>query len=149
MMAQYKVQYRNIIKCSVEEAFQLAMDMDRRPEWIDFISKCHFTDQKPGMIGSRYREVSVFLGIPLNIEYDIIAYEENARIKSRCTMGPLYPIVEVTYKPVPQGVDSTLTVELTLGPLALMPKFVLKSMIDNLFNRFIKNYIDILEERKK
>jgi len=148
-MSQYKVSYRNIIKCSVEDAFQLAMDLDRRPEWIDFISKCYFTEKKDGIVDSRYREVSVFLGIPLNIEYDITGYKENALIRSKCTMGPLYPIVEVTFKQVPQGVDSTLTVELTLGPLALMPRFLLKAGIDNIFNRFIKNYIDILEGRRK
>lgn len=138
-------EYNNFVRCTKEEAWGLITDLERRPDWIPFQEKVYWTDKKDGMTGSRYQEVEVFLGIHLNINYEVTVWKTNEQLSSKCLMPPLYPVVDIFVKEKPAGVDCTLRFSIKLGPLELIPKFLLKKQVDHLIQPMVDNFIRILE----
>lgn len=138
-------EYNNFVRCTKEEAWQLITDLERRPDWIHFQEKVYWTEKKEGMVGSRYQEIEVFLGIHLNINYEVTEWKENEQISSRCLMPPLYPVVDVFVKEKPGGVESTLRFSIKLGPFELIPKFILKKQVDNIIQPMVDSFKKILE----
>lgn len=141
-----KFEYSNNIRCTKEEAWSLLADLERRPEWIHFMEKCYYTDKKEGIVGSKYQEKEVFLGIPLNLNYDVIAYEEFKQFSSRCTMAPFYPVVNIYVNELPnKTVFSKLEIDIKLGPFEWMPKFMIKKQVDALVQPLVDAFKNILE----
>jgi hypothetical protein len=142
-----KFEYTNNIKCTKEEAWSLIMDFERRSEWIHFIETTKFTDKKEGFVGSSYVEKFVFLGFHLNITYKIIDYKDHVFVKSKCTMPPFYPIVDVICNDIPNSnfVQCTLAFDISLGPLSLVPKSLIKKQVDAIIQPLVDNFIHILE----
>jgi hypothetical protein len=141
-----KFEYSNNIKCTKEEAWELITDLERRPEWIHFMEKCYYTDKKEGIVGSKYQEKEVFLGIPININYDVIVYEEYKQFSSRCTMAPFYPVVNIYVNELPNKmIFSKLEFDIKLGPFEWMPKFMIKKQVDALVQPLVDAFKDILE----
>jgi hypothetical protein len=142
-----KVQYVSEVLCTKEEAWALITDFSRRPEWIPFMEKCYITEKKDGWVGSKYQEKEVFLGIHLNINYEITVWKDMEQMSSKCLMGPFYPVVNIYLKDIPgsKRVSSTLEVDLEIGVLGLLPKSIIKRQIDHLIQPLIDNYVRILE----
>src|SRR5688572_15787830 len=91
---------REEVKCSAEKAFAFAKDLERRPEWIDFIEKSYYTSKKEGVIGSKYKEKLEFLGFHLYLEYEIKEYVENRLIIAKSNMAPFKPLITIYCQPV-------------------------------------------------
>lgn len=138
-------EYINKVKCTKEEAWQLIIDIERRPDWIHFQEKCYWTDKKPGMVGSRYQEVEVFLGFHMNVNYEVIEWVDHVKMKSKCMMPPFHQTVEVTVSEETDGVICTLRIEANMGVLGLLPKSFIKKQVDNLIDPFTQQFIHILE----
>lgn len=137
--------YENIFNCSIEKAFELFINMDRRSEFVDITSESHWINKTPQILDSVYREKMVFLNIPLHIDSEIIAYELNKHYTSRCKMPPLYPSITVNVWPIGNKCGSSLDIEIKLGPLEYLPKFIIKSQVDKIVDNLVKNYRKALE----
>lgn len=141
-----KFEYSNPVKCTKEDAWKLITDLERRPEWIPFMEKCYYTEKKDGIVGSRYQEKEVFLGIALNLNYEITVYKAYEQMSSKCLMAPFYPQVNIYVKEKPdKSVFCTLEFDIKLGPFEWTPKFILKGQVDKLVQPLVDNFISILE----
>ncbi len=138
-------EYNNHVRCTREEAWKLISDLDRRPDWIHFQEKCYWTDKKPGMVGSRYQEKEVFLGIPLNVNYEITVWKEMEQVSSVCTMPPFYQKVDVSVQDAQDGVITSLIIELKVGVLGLLPKSLIKKQVDHLVQPMVDQFMKILQ----
>ena len=140
------LEYSNFVRCTKEEAWQFITSIERRPEWIPFMEKCYFTNKVDGWVGSTYQEKEVFLNIPLNINYEIIAYEEYKLMRSRCFMKPFYPKVEVRMEAKEGGCQCALILDINLSLFALIPNRILKQKIDDIIMPLVNNFNEILEK---
>ncbi|HRH58077.1 MAG TPA: SRPBCC family protein [Chitinophagales bacterium] len=138
-------EYSNHVQCTKEEAWKFIIDLERRPDWIHFQEKCYWTEKKPGMIGSRYQEKEVFLGIPLNINYEVTHWVEYERMSSKCMMPPFYPVVDVIVVEEEDGCFCSLIINAKLGPFFLVPEKFLRKQVDALVQPLVDKFIDILE----
>ena len=123
-------EYSNHVQCTKEEAWAFITDLERRPDWIHFQEKCYWTDKKPGMVGSKYQEKEVFLGIPLNVNYEITVWKEYERVSSKCKMAPFYQVVDIDAK---------------LGPFFLVPEKFLRKQVDAIVQPLTDKFVEILE----
>lgn len=138
-------EYSNKVKCTKEEAWNLIADIERRPDWIHFMEKCYWTDKKDGFVGSKYQEVEVFLGFHLNVNYEITVWKDHEQVSSICKMPPFHQTVDVLVKEEKDGVYCTLRINANMGVLGLIPKFIIKSQVDNLVQPLVDKFIEILE----
>ena len=138
--------YKNTFNCSVEKAFALFMDMDRRPEFIDIMSESGWVNKTSNIIDSVFREKMVFIGFPLHLDSDIIAYEENKHYTSKCKMAPFYPTITLKVWPEGKKCGSSLDIEIQLGPLEYLPKFIIKNQVDSIVDKMVKKYGKALNE---
>ncbi len=142
-----KFEYINTIRCTEQEAWDLVMDLERRGEWIHFIEKTKWVEKKEVITGSIYDEKFVFLGIPLHIRYTVEKYNDKKLISSRSKMPPFYPLVDVTLAKSTKvdSVDCGLIFDISLGPLSLIPKSLLKKQVDQLIQPLVDEFIAILQ----
>ncbi len=138
-------EYSNLVKCTREEAWAFVINIERRPDWIHFMEKCYWTEKKPGMVGSRYQEKEVFLGIPLNINYEVTAWKEYEQMSSKCNMMPFYPVVDIFLKEEEDGCLCTLRIEGNLSIFKLIPNSILRKQVDNLVLPLVDKFIELLE----
>ncbi len=138
--------YSSIVHNDVDTVWDFIMSFERRPEWIHFIEKCTVIDKKEGWVGTKYQEKSVFLGIPLNITYEVTSYKEKDSWSSICKMPPFYPKIFVTIKDMGNGeIHGTLEFELKTGILGLLPKRLIKKQVDKLVDPCIERYLELLD----
>jgi hypothetical protein len=138
-------EYSNHVQCTKEEAWKLITDLERRPDWIHFQEKCYWINKKQGMIGSTYQEKEVFLGIPLNISYEVTAWKEYERMSSICKMPPFYPVVDIIVLEESDGVFCSLVINAKLGPFRLVPEKFIRKQVDALVQPLVDKFIQILE----
>ena len=138
-------EYNNHVKCTKEEAWKLITDLERRPDWIHFQEKCYWINKKEGMLGSVFQEKEVFLGIPINVKYEVTVWKEMEQMSSKCAMAPFYQTVDILIKEDNNGVLSTLVLDLKVGVLGLLPKSLIKKQVDNLVQPMVDQFIRILE----
>ena len=138
-------EYSNIIKCTKEEAWKLITEIERRPDWIHFMEKCYWLDEKSTMVGSTYQEKEVFLGFPLNVKYTVTDFVPFQIMKSKCDMLPFHQTVEVTMRQEKNGVFSKLKIEAKMGVLGLLPKSIINNRVDALVQPLVDKFQEILE----
>lgn len=139
-------EYVNKFNCSKEEAFSIFTNMDRRPEFIDIMDKSEWLQRTEDGLGSIYREKLTFIGFPLNIDYEVTDYRENEIIASKCHMPPFHPVITIKVRDEGKKCSASLTIDINLGPLEWMPKFLIKKQVDNIVDRFVKNYRKVLDK---
>lgn len=143
-----KFLYSSNVHSDHDTVWGFIMDFKQRPDWIHFFEQSFVTHQTANWIGSKYKEKFVFLGIPLFIEYEIYDYKEKSHFKSRSKMPPFYPELHVTCKDNGDGtIYSSLEFDIKLGPVALLPKKLIQSQVDNLIKPCIENYVRILDKK--
>ena len=138
-------EYSNHVQCTKEEAWAFITDLERRPDWIHFQEKCYWTDKKPGMVGSKYQEKEVFLGIPLNVNYEINVWKEYERVSSKCKMAPFYQVVDVIVMEEEDGCFCSLVIDAKLGPFFLVPEKFLRKQVDAIVQPLTDKFVEILE----
>jgi len=82
------------------------------------------------------------------IEYlgEIIDWKELHLMRSKCLMAPFYPCVEIRVKPLDEHhIESSLIIDIKLGPFALVPKKLIQSQIDVLVLPMVNKFIELLE----
>lgn len=139
------VEFTSHVRCTKQEAWKLITDLERRPEWIHFQEKCYWLEKKESMVGSRYQEKEVFLGIPLNINYEITDWIEYERMSSKCKMPPFHPKVDIIVEEEKNGVLCSLIIDLKLGPFFLVPEKIIRTKIKALIQPLIDEFNRILE----
>ena len=97
------------------------------------------------MVGSRYQEKEVFLGIPLNINYEVTAWKEYELMSSKCNMLPFYPVVDAIVEEEIGGCMCTLRIEGNMKIFSLIPNSILRNQVDNLVQPLVDKFIDLLE----
>ena len=135
------------VKCSAEKAFAVAKDLERRPEWIEFIEKSYYTSKKEGIIGSKYKEKLEFLGFPLYLEYEIKEYVEGRLIIAKSKMAPFNPMITIYCKPIDERRSiGGMKLELSPGPLALLPRKLVIREIEKFVEPLVVKFKEIVEE---
>ncbi len=97
------ISYEQEINATHQEAWDLILDFENRPTWIPFMEACYITDKKESWTGTRYQEKEVIIGIPVNINYEIIQWIENQKMVSKCLMAPFYPHVTIIVDEIPDS----------------------------------------------
>lgn len=138
--------YKNKIKCTREEAWSLIIDLERRPHWIHFQEKCYWLEKKPGMVGSRFQEKQVFLGIPLNVNYTVTEWKDLARKTSKCDIGPFYQTVDIVIEDAQDGIWCSLIIHAKVGPFVLVPEKFLRKQVDALIQPMVDKFSNMLEQ---
>lgn len=138
-------EFTSHVQCTKQEAWKLITDLERRPEWVHFQEKCYWTEIKDGFVGSRYQEKEVFLGIPLNINYEITNWIEYERMGSISKMPPFYPKIDVLVYEENDGVLCSLILDVKLGPFILVPEKIIRAKINELVQPLVDEFITILE----
>jgi hypothetical protein len=138
--------YSSDVRNTLENVWDFAMDFERRPEWIHFFDKCYITHKTENWVGTTYKEKSVFLGIPLYIEYTITIYEHQKQMSSHCKMPPFFPTVHISVWDNGDGtIHSVLEFDIKLGPFVLVPKSIIKKQVDNIIHPFIDKFVEIMD----
>ena len=139
--------YSSNVRNTLENVWDFAMDIERRPEWIHFFEKCYFTEKKSNWIGSKYKEKSVFLGIPLYIEFTILDYTHQQSMIAHSNMPPFFPTIKISASDNGDGtIYSALEFDMKLGPFFLLPKRLIRKQVDNLINPFVDRFIEIMDQ---
>lgn len=138
-------EYSNIIKCTKQEAWKLITEIERRPDWIHFMEKCYWLENKTNMIGSTYQEKEVFLGFALNVKYTVTDFVEYELMISKCDMMPFYQTVEVFMRQEKTGVFCSLKIEAKMGVLGLLPNSIIRNRVDALVQPLVDKFKEILE----
>jgi hypothetical protein len=140
------VNLKEDFQCTAEKAFAVAADLERRPEWISFIEKTYYIDKKPGIAGSRYKEKLEFLGFNLYLEYEIKEFVQNKLIIAQCKMAPFKPIITIAFQSLsPKTCSSALQLEVSPGPLALIPKKLVVAEIEKILLPMVDKFRDLVE----
>ena len=135
------------VKCSAEKAFALAKDIERRPEWIDFIEKSYYTSKKEGIIGSKYKEKLEFLGFHLYLEYEIKEYVEGRLIIAKSNMAPFNPTISIYCKPIGNNRSiGGMKLELSPGPLALLPRKLVIREVEKFVEPLVERFKEMVED---
>lgn len=139
-------EYSNTINCTKEEAWSFITEIERRPEWIHFMDKCHWITKKNEIVGSEYKEEEIFLGFHIDVKYKVIEYKEFEKMTSKCDMFPFHQKVEISMKENINGtVFTKLIINADLGVLGLVPKFILNNRVNALVQPLVDEFKLILE----
>jgi hypothetical protein len=109
-----EVQAATVIDCSPEIVFSFACDPFNDGRWLTNVGK---TQQlTPGPIGlrSRFRQFPIFLGVPVEVEWEVVEFVANRRMKARSVAGPFTFVREYDCEPVGLGTRITKVVKLHL-----------------------------------
>ena len=139
--------YTSDVHNTLENVWDFVMDFGRRPEWIDFFEKCYITHQTDDWVGTKYKEKSVFLGIPLYIEYKITIYEHQKQMSSHSNMPPFFPTVHISVWDNGDGtIHSVLEFDIKLGAFLLVPNKFLRKQVDGIIHPFVDAYVEIMDK---
>ena len=145
-----QISYSCIVKNDPEVVWDFLMDFTNRPQWMDDVKASYFTDKKEGMLGSEYVEEAVFLGFTLKTAYKVVAYEHLKMLTSKSEAPPFHPEVIGTMDILEGGkVKITLAIKATLGPLELVPSFIIKKQLDKMMAPKINKFQKLMDLPKQ
>ncbi len=136
-----RFRYDITVNNSADKVWDFVMQFERRPEWIDFVDETEINDKKEGWVGTKYREKSVFLGIPLNVTFEVTEYTHKKSWTSICKMPPFYPEIFVRmHDEVNGSVSGYIEFEIKIGILGLLPKRIIRKQVDKLVRPIMENF---------
>ena len=127
-----EIQAAVLIDCSPETVFSFACDPLNDGRWLTNVGN---TQQlTPGPIGlkSRYRQFPVFLGVRVEVEWEVIEFISNCHIKGRSIAGAFQFLRGYDCEPVGSATRITKIVKLHLPPVSA---FVTKAAADVLLSK--------------
>ena len=105
-----KVEKSIIIKKSIEEVFAYSQNKDNYSKWQGDGS-IQMLEGPDNVVGSRYLDVSKFLGKEMKSTMEITAFKENEKWAAKVIKGPVPHEVTMTYNKLPEGTKLTIAVE--------------------------------------
>lgn len=143
-----KFLYSSNVHNDIDTVWSFIMDFPNRPNWIPFFEQSFITHQTSNWVGTKYKEKLEFLKIPLFIEYEIYGFKDKSYFKSRSKMPPFYPEMEISCRDNGDGtIYSSLEFDIKLGAIALLPKKLIQSQVDNIVKPCIENFINLLDKK--
>jgi Polyketide cyclase / dehydrase and lipid transport len=113
-----------VINCPSEIVFSFACDPFNDIRWLTNVGRTEQLTAGPIGLGSRFRQAPVFLGVPVEVEWEVVDFVANRRIRSRSVAGPLAFVRQYDCEPAGPGAQITKFVRLNL---ALVPPFVTRA----------------------
>ena len=105
-----KVEKSVIIKKPVEEVFSYSQNKDNYSKWQGEGS-IQMLEGPDNVVGSRYLDISKFLGQEMKSTMEITAYKENEIWAAKVIKGPVPYEVAMAYAKVPEGTKLTIVIE--------------------------------------
>jgi polyketide cyclase/dehydrase/lipid transport protein len=84
-----EVQATTVIACSPEVVFSFACDPRNDDQWLTNVGKVEQLTPGPLGISSRFRQFPIFLGAPVEVEWEVTEFIANRHMKARSVAGPL------------------------------------------------------------
>jgi hypothetical protein len=144
LVLDYKLYFRK----SKEDAFAYLRQILKRKEFMSIVDETIIIKKSGSkdLTGTRFKEVTHFLGFDMNLEYEIAEYVENKLIATRCDDGPFFPFMKIELlKGDESSCEAAVTVKLKLGALRFMPKFIIKPTIEAIVKRILNKLTDRIE----
>ena len=148
--AQLSLSYPLHFNQSKEKAFAYLREITKRKEFMTIVDETIITKKQKGkdLTGTRFKEITHFLGFDMNLEYEIAEYQENKIIATKCEDGPFYPFMKIELLNGNEtSCNAEVTVQLKLGAMRLMPKFIIKPTIEAIVKRILKKLTDRIDEQ--
>ncbi len=143
----YKLEFKRMR----QQAFEYLRQINRRKEFMLIVDSTIITQKSSGtnLKGTRFKEITHFLGFDIDLEYEIVGFTEGKLIATKCNDGPFYPYMEIEVHDG-DGDSSTADVMVTLNvnALRLMPDFILKPTIEAIIKRILKKLTDCISKEK-
>jgi len=139
--SELTLHYKLDFKQSKEKAFDYLRDILRRKEFMTIVDETIIIKKAKGkdLTGTRFKEVTHFLGFDMNLEYEIAEFIDNKLIGTKCEDGPFFPFMKIELLDGDEkSCCAEVTVQLKLGALRFMPKFIVKPTIESIVKRILK-----------
>jgi hypothetical protein len=135
-----------VINCSPKIVFAFACNPFNDARWLTTVGN---TEQlTPGPIGlhSRFRQFPIFLGVPVEVEWEVIEFFVNRRMKGRSVAGPFAFERGYDCEPVGQATRITKVVKLHLAPVsAFAPRAAAGTLLSKAAERALRRLKSLLE----
>jgi len=135
-----------VVDCSPEIVFAFACDPFNDARWLTNVGK---TEQlTPGPIGfhSRFRQFPIFLGVPVEVEWEVVEFVANRHMKGRSVAGLFAFERGYDCEPVGQATRITKVVKLHLPPVsALVPRAAASTLLSKAAERALRRLKSVLE----
>ncbi len=106
-----RVQHEVVISAPVEQVFDFAANYENDPQWRSEVRQMRYTSGHSVGVGTQAVESSRVLRIQLETTTVVTEYEENHRVTSRSTSGPVPVVVSRDFEIVQGGTRFTYTLE--------------------------------------
>jgi len=141
-----EVRAATVIDCASEIVFAFACNPFNDARWLTNVSK---TEQlTPGPIGldSRFRQLPIFLGVPVSVEWKVIEFVPNRHMKGRSVAGLFAFERGYDCEPVGQATRITKVVKLHLPPVsAFVPRAAANTLLSKAAERALRRLKGVLE----
>jgi Polyketide cyclase / dehydrase and lipid transport len=121
-----------VIDCSPEIVFSFACDPFNDGRWLTNVGNTQQLTPGPIALGSRYRQFPFFLGVPVEVEWEVIEFVANRRIRARSVAGAFAFLRGYDCEPVGPATRITKVGKLHLPPVSA---FVTKAAADVLLSK--------------
>ena len=137
-----RVQAMTLIDRSPEIVFRFACDPLNDGQWLTNVGKTR--QLTPGPIGlkSRFRQFPIFLGAPVEVEWEVVEFIANRRMNARSVAGPFSFVRGYDFEPVGPATRITKVVRLHLP---IVSPFVTKAAARMLLGKAAERALERLK----
>jgi uncharacterized protein YndB with AHSA1/START domain len=131
------------------EVFAYLEDAENNPRWIPNMRVCRWTTPPPVAVGSRYEQLSAFLGRKIRTSFEVTEHEPGHRITIASREGSSFPITVTRIVEPGAGGGSHVT-ELVEGDASSFDAIatpLLRAMVRRNIRRDSRNLKRVLERR--
>ncbi len=135
-----------IIKRPVGEVFEFMANGENTPLWQTSTQEVRKDTQDPIGVGTKFTNVTHFLGRKFESTLEYTAYEPNKKISSKSVSGPIPVKIETTFEPIAEGETKVTVVgELEVGGFFKLAEPLVARMIQRQVEASNANLKDLLE----
>jgi hypothetical protein len=135
-----------VIDCSPEIVFSFVCDPFNDRRWLTNVGNTQQLTPGPIGLGSRYRQFPFFLGVPIEVEWEVIDFIANRRMKGRSVAGLFAFERGYDCEPVGQATRITKVVKLHLPPVsAFVPRAAASTLLSKAAERALRRLKSLLE----
>ena len=127
-----EIQAAMVIDCSPETVFSFACDPFNDGRWLTDVGNTQQLTPGPVGLRSRYRQFPFFLGVRVEVEWEVIEFTPNWHIKGRSVAGAFQFVRGYDCEPVGSATRITKIGKLHLPPVSA---FVTKGAADVLLSK--------------
>ena len=139
-----KIEKSVIIKKPIGEAFEYSQNKDNYSKWQGD-GEIQMLEGPDKVVGSRYLDISKFLGQEMKSTMEITAFKKNEIWAAKVIKGPVPYEVTMTYANVPEGTKLTIMIEGEPKGFFKLAEGMVASSIEKDFEESLKRLKTILE----